>query len=240
LHILHKSSAGISLAWQQSAETCLRKRFEDVAQKHRKVAVLERKTQAQLNLRALEELAREDGAEQGLGERIQALGSVIPEVVNVTSAGGKYARLVRGFERWIEWIEQIWKARDHDGKALNSRGELEFVEGLGDGWRNETAILSRKLGLWLQDLDGVGCGPVGSSLALVVAHCKCLTEGMLQEVEMMRGIEREIVARESRWVSEKVRELSTETSAETIETDSDLTGKRGKASTSNQGIWRIP
>ncbi|KAH0538665.1 hypothetical protein FGG08_004740 [Glutinoglossum americanum] len=236
LHILHQSSTKVSHAWRQSAETKLRKRFEDVAQRYRKMAVLERKTQAQLNLCALKEFAHEGGAGQVLGERIQVLGSVIPEIVNATGAGGKYIRLARGFERWIEWVEQIWEARDCDGKAFNSRGELEFVECLGDGWRDEITSLSRKLGLWLQDLDNMGSSPAGSSLALVVAHCRCLTEGMLQELEMMRGMECEIVARESRWVSEIAAELSAE---ETVEADSALT-EEGRTSASKQGIWRIP
>ncbi|KAI9858603.1 MAG: hypothetical protein M1813_007408 [Trichoglossum hirsutum] len=240
LHIMHRSSAEVSHAWQQSAESKLRKRFEDVAQEHRKVVALEREMQAQLNLRALKEFSHESGTRRGLGERIQTLGSVIPEIVNITGAGGKYARLVRGFERWIEWTEQIWEARDHDGRELNSRGELDFVQSLGDGWRDETASLSRKLGLWLQELDGVGSSFAGSSLSLVLTHCRCLTEGMMQELEVMRGLEREIVARESRWVSEKVAEISAETDAEFVQADSVLPEKGRKTSTSKQGIWKAP
>ncbi|KAI9775280.1 MAG: hypothetical protein M1839_001332 [Geoglossum umbratile] len=241
LHFLHKSSAGVLHAWRQSAEDKLRGRFEEVAQKHRKVAVLERRTQAQLNLRALKEFAHEGRNGQGLGEQIQALGSVIPEIVNVTGAGGKYARLVKGFERWIEWIERIWEARDHGGKAFNSRGELEFVEGLGDGWRDETAGMSRKLEHWLRDLDGIGSTPTGSSFALVVARCRCLTEGMLQELDIMRGMERAIVARESYWVSEKVAELSTEIDGGFGKTGSTLTTDKERGpGASKQGIWMIP
>jgi hypothetical protein len=226
LHLLHESSADVLQSWQESAEDKLQKRFEDVAQKYRRVAALERETQIQLNFCGLKEFARDGRAGQGLEERIQSLGSVIPEIVNTTGAGGKYARLVKSFERWIERIEQIWETRERNGSVLNNGGEPEFVEGLGNGWKDETASLSRKLEIWLQDLDGVGSSPAGSSLALVVARCKYLMEGMLQELDIMRGMERAVVERESRWVSEKVAELLDEI-------DSGL----DKESASKQGIW---
>ncbi|KAI9763197.1 MAG: hypothetical protein M1840_000863 [Geoglossum simile] len=235
LHLLHESSAEVLHSWQGSVEVKLQRRFEDVAQKYRRVAALERETQARLNLCALKEFARDGGAGQGLGERIQSLGSVIPEIVSVTGAGGKYARLVKNFEWWIEWIEQIQETRGRDGSAFNGVGEMEFVDGLGNGWRDETATLSRKLGFWLQNLDGVGSSPAGSSLALVVARCRCLVEGMLQELDIMRGMECAIVVRESCWVSEKVAELLAEIDSGLDKADSAPT--TDKESGGKQGIW---
>lgn len=49
-----------------------------------------------------------------------------------------------------------------------------------------------------------------SSLVRMVGACRVLVAGMLEELQVMEGIEKEVVEEERRWVSEVNREMDRE------------------------------
>jgi len=76
------------------------------------------------------------------------------------------------------------------------------VEGLGDAWKVESEALMRKLAALKRDVDALVAPDGGSTVAAVLDACRCLLEDALEEVRVMRVIERGVVDREARWIDE--------------------------------------
>jgi hypothetical protein len=128
----------------------------------------------------------------GLEEKIQVLDEVVTGLWNLGDSGGKYARLVRKFERWLSRCQDILKARAHD--------EVMFVEELDSGWKDDCLLLSRKLEIWKSHLKDLGSPDLGLSLAVVLDGCQSLVVGMLKELTLMAQIERDAIRMEAEWI----------------------------------------
>jgi hypothetical protein len=166
------------------------------------------------NVRALKAWA-DDGRAPGWGleEKIQVLDQVLSAAWKLGEPGGRYARVVKRFERWLDGAAGILEARK--GKALpvlgpNGSGgeESMFVEELDADWKAELQNIARKLAQWTRQLHSLGDVPVhgaqGSSLALVVRGVRELVRGMGDEVRAMERVERAVVAAEESWIREAI------------------------------------
>jgi hypothetical protein len=101
------------------------------------------------------------------------------------------------------WVEAICHNRESQGSRHG-----EFIEGLGEGWKSEVGVLTRKLDGLLWQLEGLGPVDGESSLSETVEGVRSLTKGAVEELSVVEGLEREVVRREGRWVNEQVAGMS--------------------------------
>ena len=197
LHILHASAAQTCREWEASARKHLRGKFDEVASLYQVMRENEQQGQEQKNLQALRDW-NSGNATFALVEHIQILSGPLHELPSLVDTGGRFRRLVDDFECWMSNVEAVWMARSHSGNERNR--ESGHVEGLGDLWRAENAALTRKLTSFSRDLDGLTQPASGSSIASILATCKILMDGLLDELQTMQTIEHGVVTREQDWV----------------------------------------
>jgi hypothetical protein len=198
LHLLHKDVAQVEREWRSSAKRKLGARFQSVVERNEKLAALEAEEMGKINAAALQQWQDTGTPGWGLEEKIQTLDEVLKGVWNLGESGGKYARVVGKFERWMRSCQDILETRSRDDELLEE--DIVFLEGLDSGWKDDCLILGRKLESWRDHLKHLGSPDSGSSLATVVDGCRSLVRGMLAELAIMGQIERDAVAMELEWI----------------------------------------
>jgi hypothetical protein len=133
----------------------------------------------------------------GLEEKVQVLDEVVNGVWNLGESGGKYGKIVRKFERWLDNCQYILKARSRDGEEDD---EILFMEELDASWKDDCLVLGRKLETWQSQLRELGSPGRDSSLATVMDRCGNLIKGMLLELAVMAQIERDAINLEVEWI----------------------------------------
>ncbi|KAI1078439.1 hypothetical protein F5B20DRAFT_592050 [Whalleya microplaca] len=222
LSLLHRDAAAVDAEWHASARTHLESRFARLATETDALADAER---AGVEARNVAALARwgQDGNGRGLEPKLQVLDQVLNGVWSLGEPGGRYERVVRGFEAWAEQMSAIVAAqRGGDVGALVKEGneDVRFVSELDRGWMVDCAVLVRKLEAWrvlLRELgedhndngngkDGGGGGGSGgegsedgSGLARMLRGARALVHDMLAELGVMGQIERDAAAAEDAW-----------------------------------------
>lgn len=167
--------------------------------RHDELVKLEVEAAGRINAAALKEWQDMGTPGWGLEERIQLLDEVLNEAWNLGEPGGKYARLVRRFEKWVIRCEAILRDRE-DEKMLDEDEEIVFIEELDMGWKDECLVLNRKLEGWRDALEDLGRLEQVSTMASVVGGVRALVDGMLLELETMAQIESDAVALEQEWI----------------------------------------
>ncbi|KAM5351491.1 hypothetical protein ACJ41O_004214 [Fusarium nematophilum] len=207
LHLLHRDATGVDAAWRASAERKLGQRFSRLAGASEKVDGRERAEIERGNVMALRKWAIGGGLE----ERIQTLDAVINGVWTLGESGGRYVRVVRRFERWVDRMCEIEEAR-REGGALLQESDVIFIGELDAAWKDECAGLVRRLDTLGRQLDELGrfsdeaddgddsAKEERSSLQRMVEGSRTLIQGMLAELNIMDEIERDALAREDEWI----------------------------------------
>jgi hypothetical protein len=205
LHLLHESSAETNRLWELSAKRSLRGKFDEVASLHQVMRESERLGKEQQNIQALREW-NSGNSSFALVEHIQILSGPLHELPSLVDSGGRFKRHMAEFESWTSNVVEVWSTRedDVDGQC----GGLGHVEGLGDSWKAENATLTRKLTTFSRDLDRLTQPASGSSIASIVATCKVLLDGILDELLIMQTVETSVVAREQAWVETRLQAIA--------------------------------
>lgn len=202
LHLLHRSAGPVAGQWRASARHKLAGRFDRLVRAADDVARLDAGAAERRNVRAL--LAWQ-GQGQGHGQapgdfppsllgaasgektatgatllehKIQTLDAVLTGLWAVAEPGGRYARVVRRFERWAERVDALAELRralasnsenhpaaaaaaaltgDNNGSGSGSGegDELAVLAGeLDAAWKDECAGLVRRLDEWRRMLRG--------------------------------------------------------------------------------------
>ena len=178
--------------------------------KHEELVELEAIEIDRRNVRALKAWADNASPGWGLEDKIQVLDQVLSAAWKLTEPGGRYARLVKRFERWLDGVGRILEARKRTGGGFADgaqEGEAMFIEELDAEWKAELQSLSRKLEQWQSQLLSLGevhPQSQGTSLALVVRGVRELVQGMGDEVRAMERVERSVVASEEVWIREAI------------------------------------
>lgn len=196
-------------AWRASAERKLGDRFSKLAVASKQADDRERAEVERENVLVLRNWATGGGLE----ERIQTLDAVVNGVWTLGEPGGRYARVVRRFERWVDRMCEIEDAR-RDGGALLQESEFLFIGELETEWKEEYTGLVRRLETLGRQLEGLGYFPETdgdktaelSSLQRMVEGSRTMVEGMLAELAIMEDIERDALAREDDWIERMNRE----------------------------------
>lgn len=159
--------------------------------------------------------------------RVQALDTILSGVWKLGEAGGKYVRCVKRFERWVASVSQLLQERERGEAGLDKDGNVIFVADLDAEWKDECALIGRKLEGWRDllrhlgglesqlgnkedEVSGRGHEPAKgmaaanvlerSTISTVLRGVRELVYGMLAEVQAMERIQRAVVAREEEWI----------------------------------------
>lgn len=220
LHLLHRDADAVTASWHASARDRLGRRFTELVRADEEVGKKEAAAQETRNLAALKAWTG-DGSGISLEDRIQTLDGVLSGVWSLTEPGGRYARVVRVFEKWVDQMMAAVQARREAGGlgALMGSDEVMFISELDPSWKDEVSSLARKLDGWRRHLgrleEGlpVAAGDDGqpkSSLVRILVGCRCQVYDMLAELDIMEQVERDALAQEAAWVRRMNREDATD------------------------------
>ncbi|KAM0664815.1 hypothetical protein ACQRIU_006673 [Beauveria bassiana] len=208
LHLLHRDAAKVESQWHASAKTKLGLRFHELRDAHKALADREAAAVEADNLQALQ---RWGGAL--LDAKIRSLDAAISGVWAMSEPGGKYARVVRRFERWVERVMDLEEARDNGTIGLLVSGgaaavdDALFVPELDLAWADDCESMARKLEDWRDQLEGAGLENQNDSAKATMASLGRMLDGarsligdMLAELSAMEEIRQAALAREEDWI----------------------------------------
>lgn len=203
----------MTAAWHASARDRLRTRFDALAEADRDVGKGEAALEEARNIAALAAWALNS---EELEARIQALDGILSGIWSFGEPNGRYARVVRKFEKWFDAMVVAVEARRQAGGvgALTEGNEVAFIRELDPAWKEEVSLLTRKLDGWRRQLARLQIdstmpdnhdieGEVrqsGSSLARILAGCRAQTHDMLAELDLMEQMERDAISQEAAWI----------------------------------------
>ncbi|KAK9436161.1 hypothetical protein VB005_10968 [Metarhizium brunneum] len=212
LHLLHRDSGAVQAQWHASAEAKLGARFEELGRESGRVSERERFAAESDNILALRRWAR--GGRYGIEDKIQSLDEILTGLWTLSEPAGRYARVVKRFERWADHMCDAEEARHDIGRMLVHGHDSLFIGELDATWREECAGLTRRLETWrarlaeIDDLptqEGVATAEA-SSLGRMLAGAGNLVHDMLTELHAMQEIEQQALAREDEWIERVNRE----------------------------------
>jgi hypothetical protein len=202
LTLLHSAFHSIYTTWSASARRALAHKFADAVGHAAAVKEAERESRLRTNVAALAEWG--GGPDGLLGEHVQQLAGVVQEAEMLCDAEtGRVRNVVEGFGAWIECVEEMWRAREEGSGAA----AVEFIDGLGEEWREEGRVLLRRLGGLVSVLDGLERPREGSSVAAVMRDVGALLVGCLEELDTVLKMERMVVNMENEWVDQQLADL---------------------------------
>jgi len=206
---LHSSSGQVYQELIASATTALKSRFEQLSARHYDVRETSIKRQNRANLDSL--------------ALVVNTGSTIPtkrrqtikspeELVQAFSEGikrtdalktGEFRKLSTTFGEWIS------------GYNSSATGREKWVDGIGENWRYDCDTVERKLQSAVKGIEGVrelfktlgDDDAVKTTVQRVAEGYVLLAGGMLEEVEMMRKMECEVVSKEQRTLRVRVENI---------------------------------
>ncbi|XWX01713.1 hypothetical protein V2A60_009742 [Cordyceps javanica] len=217
LHLLHRDAGAAERQWHASAKAKLGTRFRALRDAHRTLVDREAAAAEADNAAALRRWA--SGDTQPLDAKVRALDAALSGVWAMSEPGGKYARAVRRFERWVERVMDLEEARDSgtiglwaSGRSSGGGGgggeEALFVPELEPAWAVECAGMALKLEGWQDQLDGAASphddpdetdGPT-TGLGRMLDGARSLVADMLAELTAMEEIRQAAVTREENWI----------------------------------------
>ncbi|KAG5951028.1 hypothetical protein E4U53_003905 [Claviceps sorghi] len=204
LHLLHRDARAVHAQWQASAEEKLGSRFRDLCQASVRVAEREASALEDENMLALRQWAR--GA-ASMEDKIQVLDDVVTNLWILSDpAGGRYARLIRRFERFLDRACEAEAARQDPGWEPGQADPARVLcaDELDASWRDEVAALTRRLETWNTQFSSVADDAAGggsaSALGRMLVGVGGLLRGMLRELYAMGEMEALALAREEAWM----------------------------------------
>ncbi|KAL6832603.1 hypothetical protein V8C40DRAFT_235389 [Trichoderma camerunense] len=206
LYLLHQEAPTVDAEWRASAKQKLGNRFQKLSEESREVAEQESIALEKRNVLAL----RRWGSGGRLDEKIQSLESIITNVWSLSDPGGRYARVVRHFEIWIDGVSEMEDGRRKGAMLIQGNDNL-FIEDLDARWKEERGDLIQLLTGWrqqLSDIDDLSRDEFyeppeedeKSSLEKMLDGSRMLIDDMLAELEIMEEVEHEALAREDAWI----------------------------------------
>ena len=223
LHMLHRNSAAIQAQWEQNAERSLRCRFEGLSKQHIELKGIASESQALINQSALLMWCHHM-SDVEIAERVQLLSRCIVEIGSILNADSKLSRVLGLFGAWFDRASQIQRSRSHSIYGVGQN--LNFIEGLGNGWIAEVDTLDKKLSSLLRELESLGEIPEESSISRVLDMVKSVVSNLMNELDSISVIENEIMTQETSWIQDMIKDL-----VDDVDNDFDATA------TSYRGIW---
>lgn len=224
LHLLLRSATEVQHLWERSAKLCLQSHFELVRKKHIELDLRIRSQQASKNHSAL--VAWCDAMSRlELAEKLQLLSHTALDISTLLEPGGRVMRVLDSFERWFSRAHRISNSRKMPPGSVG--WGLEFIESIGDDWKLEVATLEMKLASYSRELRNVVMPPADSNLACFLLSFQKFVGNLLEELDVIRGIERDLMVEEITWIESAILKLPPDA-------DDSL---KPLSSSSDQGVW---
>ena len=216
LCLLHSSSAKKDAEWRTKSERELQKKYNSIAGDYCLFVQREKEAQRRINIQAIEHWSANVGKNINRGsfaEQVQSLSKLIQEVADLTEPHrGRYTQVTRVFEDWFNGVEEILQFRKKENRSeQDTTVEIqELVEPLDREWKGEILVLNTKLELCLRDLQSLDIWvddksqeniQESSLLRIAYSHRELLTS-MMEELNVMRAIEAEVVRLERLWAAD--------------------------------------
>lgn len=202
LHAIHRSSHKNQAQWQEQAFNDYRQKFEFLQVRNQDLNELEIEALTQRNATAIVSWGSQGN---GLEKQIPALSSVVAQVDHQTSNNGEYTLVIQAFEHWIDSVTTLQTQR------ANPRGKVDtkVIEGLGDGWLAEIDSLQTKLVNFADVMLGLAeLDIVESEIGRTITAVSEMLKNMLEELDMILGLEKSIVNEENEWIEGSVMSIT--------------------------------
>ncbi|KAJ5143359.1 uncharacterized protein N7515_002146 [Penicillium bovifimosum] len=205
LSLFHSNSLQRHTHWKSDTESCLRKKYDDIAGQYRSVLADETQRQYKLNIQALElwlSSCHGHPCQHDFSDQVQILSGILQDVSDMISGvgGGEYSRTVEIFENWLNQAELVRHGRVSGDVDIDI-----FIDPLTRGWQESLHALIVKLELCARQLQVLDIpafeGLEQSALARASKKLAELIQFMLQEIRAIRTLEAEIVRSERDSVS---------------------------------------
>ena len=209
LHLLHRSALSVQGRWEKSAKRSFEHQFSALYERHTELKEVAQEQQTLINQLSLVQWCQGRSSAQ-IAEKVQLLSHNVSDICNILDLEGKYTHILKVFESWFAQALRVRGQRESNGQR--SVGDLEFIEGIGDGWKAEAMVLERELTYSAHDLESFGEVPNTSSLCRILSLYRKLMVGLLEELDLIQWIENEITTEETSWIETTIDKLASDVS----------------------------
>ena len=211
LHLLHRYALSVQAQWEESAKRSYARRFNTLHERHTELKEVSHQQQMLVNQLALVQWSHGRSGVQ-IADKVQLLSHNISDIRDLLLPEGKYTRILEVFESWSVQALRVRGQRESIGRKLGR--DLDVIEGIGDGWKAEAMVLERELTYSARDLRSFGEVQSTSSLARILSLYRKLTDGLLEELDLIQSIENEIMSQETSWIERTIHNLASHVTEE--------------------------
>lgn len=205
LHMLHRNSSTIQQEWQCSAEDRFRARFVALALAHKSLTAKEGEFQEQINASAF--IAWGSGTDGLTVEhKVLVLSSILSEVWDLSEPNGKYSCLLESFEHWHTGACRVLELQRQPNGSHT--GLVSSMEGIGDGWKAEVALLQPRIHMFHEQIRALGEVQPQSDLARCLSGISSMLSNMMEELDLVQRIEGQVVLQGQTWMKKSIDRLA--------------------------------
>ena len=205
LHLLHRSSLSVQNEWEKSAKKLFEHHFDALYERMTELKEVAQQQQALVNQLSLLEWAQGRSGAQ-ISESVLLLSRSISGVCSLLDPDGKYTHILEVFESWFAQALRVREQRESGTQQIGRK--LDFIEGIGDGWKAEAMVLEREMTYSARDLKSFGEVRRASDLGRVLSMYRKLMTGLLEELDLIQWIEKEMMTQESSWIESTIHSLA--------------------------------
>lgn len=211
LHMLHRNSSTIQQEWQHSAEDRFRARFHDLALAHKSLTTREGEFQEQVNAWAF--IAWGSGTDGlTIEHKVLVLSGILSEVWDLSEPNGKYSCLLESFEHWHARASRVLQLQKQPD--VSQTGLVSSMEGIGDGWKAEVALLQSKVHSFHEQIGVLGEVQPQSDLARCLVSLSSVLSNMMEELDLVQRIEGQMVLQGQTWIKKSIDRLAADVTCE--------------------------
>ena len=209
LHLLHRSVLPVQVQWEKSARRGFEHRFNALYERHIELKEVAHQQQTLIDQLSLVQWSRGRSGAQ-IAEKVQLLSHKVSDICDLLDSEGSYTHTLEIFESWFSQALRIRGQREpNDRRTVR---DLDFIEGIGDGWKAEAMVLEREMNYAARDLDSFGEVSSNSSLFRILSMYRKLLVGLLEELDLIQWIENEILSQETLWIENTIHDLASDVS----------------------------
>lgn len=209
LHLLHRSSLFVQSEWEKSAKELFEHQFNALYERHTELKEVAQQQQSLINQLSLVEWAQGRSGAQ-ISESVLLLSHKISDICSLLDPDGKYTHILEVFESWFAQALRVREQRESGTQQIGRK--LDFIEGIGDGWKAEAMVLEREMTYSARDLKSFREVRSASDLCRVLSMYRKLMIGLLEELDLIQWIENEMMTRESSWIESTIHNLASNVS----------------------------
>ena len=206
LHLLHRESASVQRAWNESARHRMQMQFDTISRQNDQVKELTGYLRKLTDHPALADWSQ-GVSNVEFAEKLRVLSCSILEIGNFVAPESRYNQVLRSFQTWFGRATRILESRETANED-NADG-VEFIEDLGDAFKSEVAGMQRKLATMSRGLNRLERPRDGSTLDRVLKVLSSAASSLLEELEAISAVADAIMVFEAEWIREEATSVAT-------------------------------